>query len=417
MPLGEPDTFNRERIWLVNLFFGSGVAPTGLLLESVAVGLTEAGLDVQVLTGRATYNRGSESVSHRFPGPVRQIYTGLAHSLGFLGRLLTWLTFYFGVIWYTFTHRVPDKVLVLSTPPFLHSIFVLRNMFVRRKAQLILWNQDTFPETLGAVGILRTNSLFYRLLLTVQRWSTSRVDKVIVLDQAMKQILEQHGARRITIIPNWQNDLTPASDLEQNDVNKRIQDARRSFRYIVVYTGNYGWGHDLGILFEWLRSHPDQRDFFFLFVGGGEKWNQLEDLQAMIKAANDSAPESVGVFPYVATSQYPGLLDQADFGMAALEEACLGLQSPSKIHGYLAHGKPLLYIGPKRSNVADAIEQYQCGFQIDEHDIVGLERCLAGLLSAQFDYASLSRRAEWASVARYVERVGVSGVVAFVVDR
>ena len=53
----------------------------------------------------------------------------------------------------------------------------------------------------------------------------------------------------------------------------------------MLYTGNYGWGHDLAVLFEYARRHPGQRTFYFLFVGGGEKWQSLLDFKAADGAA------------------------------------------------------------------------------------------------------------------------------------
>ena len=63
--------------------------------------------------------------------------------------------------------------------------------------------------------------------------------------------------------------------------------------------------------------------------------------------------------------------------------------SPSKIHGYLACGKPLLYVGAARSNVGDAIETYGCGFRIDLRDPAAFEAVLARIAQPDFDYPTL----------------------------
>ena len=40
-----------------------------------------------------------------------------------------------------------------------------------------------------------------------------------------------------------------------------------------------------------------------------------------------------------------------------------------EIHGYLACGKPLIYVGPDGSNVTEAICNYDCGFRVGEEDL------------------------------------------------
>ncbi len=409
---------DKQRIWLVNLFFGAGVAPTGALLESVAVGLQQAGCEVEVVTGRVAYNRGAPSAQQRFTGRVRRLYTGPVQARGFAGRLLSWAIFYMGAGWFAFTRRLPDKVLILTTPPFLQVVFALRNLFAGRKAELILWNQDTYPEILTAVGILRKESLSHRFQFALQRWGTRRVHKIIVLDQAMRTILERHGGKHISIIPNWEIDRAGEMVAPADALGARIKDVKGKYRYLVLYTGNYGWGHNLRVLFDYLRKRPNQRDFFFLFVGDGEKWKELQHLCARsLLPEGGAGVECMDVFAYVPTSRLRALLREADFGLVALERACAGMMSPSKIHGYLAYGKPLIYIGPQGSNVAEAIELFQCGFQVDEDDAAGWERLLDTLLQPGFDYAALSRRAAEAAAARYVESVGVRDIVAVIHGR
>src|SRR5262249_19800473 len=138
------------------------------------------------------------------------------------------------------------------------------------------WNQDTYPEVLASVGLLAPRSLTYRLCAAVQHWATARVDDVVALDRGMADLLRRQGARRVAVIPNWDADPTAAEAASGTALAEVLRKAKADFRYLVAYTGNYGWGHDLGALFEYLRARPGQRDFFFLFVGGGEKWPQLE---------------------------------------------------------------------------------------------------------------------------------------------
>jgi hypothetical protein len=398
-----------RHIWLVNLFFGPDSAPTGALLESAALALQRQGYTVEVLTGDSAYNQHRADSPRRFHGKVHRLWSGPRKPRGVLGRLLSWLAFYLATCRFLFSRRLPGTVVIMTTPPFLHALFVLRNLCTAARARLILWNQDTYPEVLAAVGLARPGAWWLRLLAWMNRWWTARVDRVLVLDGAMKSILLRHGGRDVRVLPNWEIEVPTPTTSPQDDLDELIARARQEYRHIVLYTGNYGWGHDLTLLLEWLARHPQQRDFFFLFVGGGEKWRTLTEF------AGSGVTPALAVRPYVARARVPRLIAQADLGLVCLERSCLGLMSPSKIHGYLALGKPLLYLGPAGSNVAEALEQ-GCGFRVEETDAAGLEQLLRELAQPGFDLAVYGERARQAAHTRYLENVAAMEFLHAIAD-
>lgn len=396
------------QVWLVNLFFGPGVAPTGRFLECLAIQLHEAGHEVEVLTGRVAYHAESRTSEAKFRGRVHGLFSGPMDAKRFLGKLLSWVCFYCSVAWYLATHRLPDKVLVMTTPPFLHLIVAVRNLFSRRPAEIILWNQDTYPEVLAAVGAIRRTSWLYRILDRLERWSVRRVDKAIALDHAMEDILLAHGARQVRTIPHW--DLPHEGLGNPGMIDPALEGRMSRFRYVVIYTGNFGWGHDLSSLRDWWKSHPEQKDFFFLFLGGGEQWDGLFQWQQEQKRPD------LEVLPYLPREQFEALVRRADLGLVALDDACVGLMSPSKIHSYLGYGKPLLYLGPARTNVSEAIEEFQCGFRCSQGDLEALGHCLEFLAMPEFDLSPYRVRALEGARSRYSEKVGVNEVQQFILQ-
>lgn len=91
--------------------------------------------------------------------------------------------------------------------------------------------------------------------------------------------------------------------------------------------------------------------------------------------------------------------------------------SPSKIHAYLGHGKPLLYLGPARSNVAEAIDQYACGFRCSQGDSQTLGHCLEFLSEKDFDLSGYRANALRAVRERYNEGVGVQEIRSFIMGQ
>lgn len=401
-----------KHLWLVNLFFDQSMAPTGALLESLAIELHERGFQVDIITGRSGYlARGSTKRRNRFLGRVHRIYSGPASTHSFSRRLTSWMFFYFGVVWFVFSRPLPSQVVVMTTPPLLHAIFALRNLLARRKAKLILWNQDTYPEILQAVGLAQQKSMIYQVLSKLSTWSAAHADKIIALDEAMKETFHQRGIHRVQVIPNWDIPLPSRENNESPkdlDLSERLRHIKQKYRYLVLYTGNYGWGHDLRILFHYLLKNPWQRNFFFLFVGGGQRWNELVRLNKQHRL------ECMDVISYLPQASLQMLFEAADFGLVVLNPSCVGLMSPSKIHRYLAFGTPLIYIGPEGSNVAEAVETYHCGFRIDHDDRQALERCFHSILADHFDYNTLVQKALHASSSRYCQQLGLQDVCALI---
>jgi len=67
--------------------------------------------------------------------------------------------------------------------------------------------------------------------------------------------------------------------------------------------------------------------------------------------------------------------------LITLDDASLGIMSPSKLHSNLASGLPIVYVGPKDSNVDEAVRDFDCGVSLrhDEADALAAElRTLAG---------------------------------------
>lgn len=393
-----------RRIWLVNLFFGPGLAPTGVLLESLAVDLERQGWRVEVLAGTAEYRTEATGEVSRFAGKVHR-FRCRSKRTGLWGKFWTWIWFYLKVVWFTFWRRMPDVIVVQTTPPFLHTIFAIRSLFTWRRPKLILWNQDTYPETLVATEILHEKSFAYRLLKWVARWSGRRVSKAVALDGAMVNWLRGQGINDVRVIPNWdvpKGNVGAASTSVPNPLPDELSKSGDGFQCKIAYTGNLGFGHDLTPLWDYITRNPTQTNYLFLFVGEGDRTADLKEL------VRRNGWQCVKFWPYLPASEFHSLLNWADCGLVALEISCLGLMSPSKMHAWLGAGKPVLYLGPEGSNVTDTVRAYDCGFIVDPRDPRGFDLVADTILESLSNPAEMGERAKRAWRERHTAEVGLS---------
>jgi colanic acid biosynthesis glycosyl transferase WcaI len=144
---------------------------------------------------------------------------------------------------------------------------------------------------------------------------------------------------------------------------------------VVMYSGNHSPVHPLDTLLEAaIRLQADPR-FCFVFVGGGSEFGRLCGVAQAQGLAN------VKFLPYQPIESLAGSLSAADLQAVVLGSAMVGTIHPSKLYNILAVGSPVLYVGPERSHINDAMEQnhHSSGsyIRVDFGDAAGLAAWLA----------------------------------------
>ena len=82
---------------------------------------------------------------------------------------------------------------------------------------------------------------------------------------------------------------------------------------------------------------------------------------------------------YVAKDDTRAVMAGADVALITLDDRSLGVMSPSKLHGNLAAGLPVVYIGPEGSNVDEAIRRHDVGRSLRHGDVTGVVQAIREL--------------------------------------
>jgi glycosyltransferase involved in cell wall biosynthesis len=293
-----------------------------------------------------------------------------------------------------------DVIVCLTTPPYIVLAGLLQKLF-RPKTRLVLWNMDCYPEAVERTGMLPAGGLVSDILRGLNRAIFRRIDHLICLDSAMKDLLlsqyKPHDRELpCEIIPNWERlSVFPAESRHKpwNDpIIKSLQD-----RFVVLYLGNAGYGHEFATAIEAadrLRDEP----ITFLFVGGGAMRGWIE------ARARNRGLSNFLFHDYVAKEQTPSVMAMADCALITLENYAAGVMSPSKLHSNLAMGLPILYIGPARTNVDEAIARFACGTSVRPGDVERTVKFLRDLMHDREKQAELRRCARNAFEEAYCDR-------------
>jgi glycosyltransferase involved in cell wall biosynthesis len=167
------------------------------------------------------------------------------------------------------------------------------------------------------------------------------------------------------VIPNWEPlSLFPADPEHERWTGYDAPEL--AGKHVVLYLGNLGYGHPVDTIADAAQELAADGDLAFLFVGGGVRYPELAD------EARRRRLDRVVLHDYVAKAMTPSVLAGALAILVSLDDGSLGIMSPCKLHGGLAMGRPVLYVGPPGTNVDEAIATYGCGVSLRQGDSQGL---------------------------------------------
>jgi glycosyltransferase involved in cell wall biosynthesis len=408
------------RLIFINRFFFPDESATSLMLTDLVEGLAPLGLDMRVITAAASYtDTGAPAHALPFPNLTIVRLPGLPVSNQSLaGRVLNFLAFYCGLLVAGLRHvRRGDLVICLTDPPF---VGVLATLLARiRKARVVHWVQDIYPETATRLGYGSASNPLIRLLVRLRDWAWANAARNVVIGERMRDMLLARGiaARTVRVIPNWADDgeLRPLAP-EQNALREAWGFTADTL--VIGYSGNLGRAHDADTMLEaaQLLAGEQSGRIRFLFIGGGAK-------HASLAAAKADAVRSAMLVwqSYRPRSELLESLNVPDVHWLSLEPELEGLIVPSKFYGAAAVGKPIIFIGDTDGEIARLIRMAGCGASFAKGDSEGVAVYIAqlaadpdlrlrlGTNARQFCEAQLTRKArlqDWRALVTELRIMG-----------
>jgi glycosyltransferase involved in cell wall biosynthesis len=381
------------KVLLLNQFFHPDLSATAQIATDLAEDLAAAGLEVTALASRGSYLGGGTLPArerHRGVEIVRVAATSLGKRT-LLHRAVDYASFYVTASVALATLPRHDVVIALTTPPLIAATGLVAKTL--RRSRLVYWVQDLYPDIAVAVGALRERSLAVRAMRAVSRRVLRRADAVVALGEEMRDRCVAAGAarERTHVIPNWADAaaIRPVRH-ETNGLRDRIAGGAR---FVAMYSGNMGRGHDVETLLDAARLLRGRDGIAFVFAGDGAK-------RPLVEAAARELP-NVRLAPYQPRERLSESLSAADVHLVALSREVEGLAEPSKLYGIMAAGRPALYVGPEGAEVARTIERAGCGRRVPNGDAPALAAAIAALAEDPRACSDMGERARRALETEY----------------
>jgi len=381
---------------LLNQAFAPDVVATAQMSKDLADELIARGHTVTAIASRSVYGQKGSVLPGRetMDGiDVRRPGVSVFGKSGYAARIADFAFFYALATLRLLTLKKPDVVVSFTTPPFVAGAGLLCRLL--RGSRAVYWVMDLYPDLPVACGVMKkagpVTGFFEGVNRRLLRWSCINV----VLGRCMAERVIAKGvpADKVRLIPVWA-DLTGIT-ASARDASPFRQQWNLGSDFTVMYSGNFGIGHDSRTLCEAMELLKDEPGLRFVFVGGGKRRAEVERYIKEHGIASASWQE------YVPREQLGLSLAAADVHLISLKEGVEGIMVPSKLFGILAAGRPGIFIGHETSEISRVLAETNSGVTIREGQPHLLAQAILNLKSDPAMRAVMGENARSAVVGKY----------------
>lgn len=317
--------------------------PENFRINDLSADLVQRGHKVTVLTGKPNYPDGTIFPDYASNPAAFTTYEGadivrvplIPRGKGGLALMLNYLSFVVTGCTlgpWRLRGRSFDTIFVFQGSPVTVGLPAIVMKWLT-KAPIALWVLDLWPQSLEAVGAVRSPfvlGLVDRMVTFIYR----NCDKVLGQSRAFLDELNRHlrDPGRVEYLPSWSD-----SPVINTPVAPAAEVPERPDLFNIVFTGNIGEAQDFPAVLdavEGLRGEPVR----WIIVGDGRQRGWLAE-----EIATRGLQEHVllpGRFPL---GRMPSFFAHADALLVSLKTSpTFAMTIPGKVQSYLAAGKPVL---------------------------------------------------------------------------
>lgn len=370
------------KILLITQVFYPDTVSVSQHLTDLAEKLVEDGQEVTVYTSCYPYEEKTHRYSklENFQGVkierLRQSSFGKRNNLT---RLLDFFTFYFSIsIKLLFVKRKKFDVIIGTTvPPLLSLVGVIVSKI--KGIKFHYWVMDLQPELSISSGLIKEGSVCAKFFTKLGNYIIRNSAGIISLDRFMTQYLYSRGAKRDSIktIAVWPVMEKTYTGIRMSNPFRLENDF--GDRVVIMYSGNHAYVHQLDTLLEAALILKENSRFLFVFVGGGVRKKDVTEFRIKHNLAN------IVQLPFQPRENIHNSLGSSDIQVVILGNGQVGYTHPNKVYGAMYIGKPVLYIGPSESHVADLINDLDGNISVQHGESQILAEKIEVLFSRRWD--------------------------------
>lgn len=359
------------RILVVTQYFW----PEQFKILDLCNGLIERGHDVTVFTGLPNYPEGEFFKGYSYLGPYQEklgkikiirvplIPRGKNKNLKIVMNYVSFL-FFASLLAPFLVKGKFEKIFIYEPSPITVAIPAIILKFFKR-APIIIWVLDLWPESLEATGVLK-NKFLLSCVRGIVKWIYKYCDKIFISSKGFAPKILSMGVleKKIVYWPQWAEAIFSSVDINTNYRDENIP--KDGFK--LMFAGNIGSSQDFESIIEAATILKKNKNIHFLILGDGlmKKWAEEEvEKKELGKTFHFLGKKPVEMMPFY--------FSHADAMLVSLTNTELfSITIPAKLQAYLANGKPI--IGSLDGDGAQIIDKWSAGLTCNASSPVLLAR-------------------------------------------
>lgn len=369
---------------------------TAQMAKDLSDHLVRRGHRVTAVASRSIYGRSGAvlakqeeiAVSGKDANPVgtihaRRVGASIFGKTSIAARVADFALFYLLAGLRVLTLPKPDVVISFTTPPFIAFVGLLCKWL--RGSRSIYWVMDLYPDLPVACGVMKPASISTRLFERFNRFLLRRSDVDVVLGRCMMDRVRAKGVSgtRVKHISVW-SDLSGLVPVPRHE-NPYRREWGLGDATVVMYSGNFGLGHDATTICDAMLRLRDRSDIQFVFIGGGKRRKEVEEFISRYGLKNARWRD------YVPRDHLGASLALGDIHLISLKEGVQGIMVPSKLFGIMAVARPSIFVGNASSEISRVLAESKAGITVAEGDGARLASEIASLAADPDRRASMGR--------------------------
>ncbi len=343
--------------------------PENFRINDLCSELSKRGHEVTVLTGKPNYPEGdvfkdyidnAEKLDHYEGCNVIRVPMIARGKDSSIKLVLNYLSYAFSATFigaWKLKNKKFDVIFAFQPSPITVGLPAIYLKFLK-KSPIVFWVQDLWPETLEAVGVVKSKTSLKAVGKLVS-FIYNRCDLILGQSKAFEEGISNYckDKTKIKYFPNWSEKIFSSI----NFIPIVEMDGYTEFK--ILFAGNIGDAQDFPSIIsavEILKNKNINCKFFIVGDGRAMKWLieeiKTRDLADYISLLGRHPLENMPSFYYSADALLVSLKEDDIFSMTI----------PGKVQSYMAASKPILtMLSGEGSRV---VKEANCGYTAESGD-------------------------------------------------
>lgn len=285
-------------------------------------------------------------------------------------------------------------IILYPTPPitFCDAIKLVKR---RDNARAYLLLKDIFPQNAVDIGMLSKTGikgLIYKYFRAKERTLYKISDFIGCMSHANVDYVLMHNQEiskdKVKVCPNC---------IEVKDITSTEEDRKKIRekynlpidKKVFVYGGNLGKPQGVPFIIECLKSQENNSAAFFLIIGDGTEFYQLDNY------FNKAMPPNMRLLKTLPKEEYDLLITACDVGMIFLDYRFTIPNFPSRLLSYMQAGLPVLACTDKNTDIGKTIISGEFGWWCESNDVKKFEHMIETVLDTIDDNTKSNNAKEY----------------------